>query len=990
MQINNKNRKWKKTLVCLLSAITCFSAFAAVGALSTKAENAAQAPENTQTQTAASPSSLWNQANGVTVSDNGDIPTWAKNGWRVHKADWISVSDEYITEEDLPESRKKGVKVVSTSETSRLEYKNVINIDGFTKDDTIVEFVPITSFRVSSADFTGMKIWITDADDESNWICVNMYAVDAQFGGATRIEAETSTGIDAAYRWGTYHDRATVATFYEGGRRDFYNAAYSSYYDKLNDGGRNSLYDMIYEPFSVHYDVEDKSVWVSDYTYGGKKCLLDLDDTEYAHVNENNAFGGFTSNRVKIALQTYNIVDTAQYVVLNVANNPMNGTAVVDTTMPEYLETLPDGGIPTASVGKAYKTFDLEFYDFYDGTVAPEIYVKEESESSFGEPIQGNAFVPETQGRYTLRYVATDKAGNSRIVDYPIFAQYALPPIELAFQSELNAEYLVGEKIVFPVTTASGGSGPLTVETKVVRLSDGAEITHNGKEFIPYVASEYAVTYIAKDYVGNVYTESMTCTVLSQQKPVYTNELTMYKKFVSGIPVQLPEAEIYDYDSVPGQRIKAITEVVVSSAEDASVKEVVENYVFTPTIEKFGSKVNVTYISRCEEYPNKIEKSFSVDLIEAKNSWDYLWNNTDSQVTGNTQYERGKFASVTATKAGNVSVGFINPLQAENFAFQFDSEKDKDLFDSIRLELVDFIDSSVRLEVTIQKDQADPSKTYVIYNGTKMQMTGAFGQDAQLVLTYADGKLTDYANEVVANFDGFAGFPSGRVWASVSMVNAKVGACLKIMRLGNHSLFANYSANQDPPLKEFKDTVTPTIVLSKPVPSDVKINTQVVLPTAVAYDACTPYMQTTLTLIDPTGKVLLQNVDASKEFEFVADVYGDYTVTYTAKDANNRKNATYTLSVFDLTKPVIVYHGADKLYCRAGESLTFDSIEVYDAVDENLTVCLFVIAPNSIMKTLGEDRTFTFTKSGRYTLRYYVYDSNYNFEMLDVEIIVGE
>ena len=42
----------------------------------------------------------------------------------------------------------------------------------------------------------------------------------------------------------------------------------------------------------------------------------------------------------------------------------------------------------------------------------------------------------------------------------------------------------VREKIVFPEVVASGGSGPLTVEIKVTRLSDGTEITHNGKEII--------------------------------------------------------------------------------------------------------------------------------------------------------------------------------------------------------------------------------------------------------------------------------------------------------------------------------------------------------------------------------------------------------------------------------------------------------------------------------------------------------------------------
>jgi hypothetical protein len=268
-------------------------------------------------------------------------------------------------------------------------------------------------------------------------------------------------------------------------------------------------------------------------------------------------------------------------------------------------------------------------------------------------------------------------------------------------------------------------------------------------------------------------------------------------------------------------------------------------------------------------------------------------------------------------------------------------------------------------------------------------MTGAFGQDAQLVLTYANGKLTDYANDVVANFNDFKGFTSGKVWCSVTMLDASEGACLKLKKIGSHSLFANYRASQTPPLQLFKDTVQPTIVLSQATPSDVKINTQVFLPTAVAYDACTPYLETTVSLLAPNGDYVYQNVDASEVHSFIADEYGIYTVTYTSKDKNNTKNATYEISVYDLTKPVIVYYGESSYACRVGDTLTFESIEAYDAVDEKLTVCLFIIAPNGIMKTLGEDRQFKFEKTGTYTLRYYVYDSNYNFEMLDVEVKVG-
>ena len=93
MQIKNLSKKLKKATICALSALTCFSVIAAVGALAPKADEGQVDP---QTEVSAvSPSSLWTPANGITVSDDGDVPTWAKNGWRVHKADWVSVAEEY-------------------------------------------------------------------------------------------------------------------------------------------------------------------------------------------------------------------------------------------------------------------------------------------------------------------------------------------------------------------------------------------------------------------------------------------------------------------------------------------------------------------------------------------------------------------------------------------------------------------------------------------------------------------------------------------------------------------------------------------------------------------------------------------------------------------------------------------------------------------------------------------------------------------------------
>ncbi len=997
MQNRKSNKKIKRALVCALATVcVAATATATVSAFNgVLAQTGGAQTESTQKATA-SPASLFTAGKGITVSANGKLPDYALNGQRVHQADWIALNEETITEDMLPASRTHGVKVVSNSETSLLEFNNVINVDGFTKDDTIVEFVPVTTLRVSSASFTGMKIWITDADDESNWICLDMYAVQAQFGGATTMKVLTSDGIKGAYRWGGYHE-CDAPDYnpgygherYEGGRRDFYGATFLHYYD--DKWGKNSLNDVIYEPFSVHYDQADKAVWVSGTTYGAKACVLDLDHSECPAVGVGNEFKGFKNNRVKVALQTYNIVDTAEYVVLNVGNNPMNGTEIADTTSPEYLEYMPEGGLPVANVGREYKAFPIEYYDFYDGDCDYKVYVKKESEadSAFKE-CPTKAFTPTEQTRYVLRYVSKDTSGNERVNEYTVLAQYGLPALDIVLDGAIEANYALGNVVTIPKATASGGSGPLDLTIKVVRVSDGAEIAHDNKKFIPYTEGQYSIIYTVKDYVGNVYTESLQCNVTSENKPVYATPIQMYKKFVSGVPTQLPQVPVYDYDSVPGQRVEAKTEVTITSVSNSAVKETVENYVFTPDKETFGDKVKVEYKSYCD-IPNAapLISTFEVEIIEPTNSWDYLWSGENTTVGGNLREHKDKFASVTATADGDASVGFINPLQAEYLEFTFGSAINKDAFDAVKFEMVDFIDSTQRIAVEISKDLSDSTLTYVSYNGVKRVMTGAFGGTAYMTIKYVDGQLFDSRNNLVADFTDFEGFSSDRTWVNVTLVNAKANAELRISKIGTHNLFANY--NKSGELNAFSDTVRPSIEYGGLVPGEADINTQVTLPSAKAFDACTPFVETFISVVSPSGEIIYEDVNAKDSLSFVTSEYGAYTVTYWAVDANNKKqNVSYDVYVYDLTKPYIVYNGAEKMYCAVGETLTFDNVKVYDAVDEELNVCVFLIEPKGVMNMLKDDLSFTFNQVGWYTLRYYVYDSNYNTAMLDVKILVTE
>lgn len=974
MKSFSKIKTYERILLLILSfALSC-----TVSMISVFAQNSLE-----KDTSAISPKSLFTVGNGITIEENYDLPSYMTNGYILRSAN----DGEIVDRSYFSEGEVNGIKVSSRSEANKVEFNNVINVDGFTKDDVLFEFAPLSSFRVASADFEGMKVWVTDADNEDIWFCVDFWAVDAQFGGATRMCVTLSNGASAAYRWGAYHD--TISTLYEGGRRDFYSAFYST---AVNNGlGINCLYDAIYRPISIRYDQEDKSVWITNIFENDYKCILDLDHTEA--VGFGNEFPGFTNNRVKIAFQTYDLGGTAEYAILNIGNNTFNGTSVVDTTVPDYVDWLPNNGIPTGAVGKNYPLFKGEFYDNYSGVLPYSVFVKTPSNNDF--TLLDGLFIPQETGNYVIRYSATDLAGNSRVIDYNVFAKYGISSINLSLSETETTNYSVGDVIQVPtVLSLTGGTGPLSCNYTIERLSDGAEIKATNDSFVPYLSGEYLVTYTATDYVGNQTHKTLKYVVSDNNLPVYANELNIHKKFVSGVKVVLPEVQVYDYNSVLGQRLIANTTVTATSVSDPTVTEVINDYKFTPSIEKFGDKVKITYTSICNEYPdNKLVKEFIIPIEEVTYVWDYLWYDDGLTLGYNQATETSKYTSFTATKSGDLSVGFISPLMSNNFLFQFNVDEGRDRFDYLLFELVDFIDSNKKLQIKVEKN--DTSTSYVSYNGVKKLMTGGFGgTNAKLVLIYENDKLVDNLGNVVANFEDFDGFTSGQLWFKATMVNATTNASLKLVKLSTQALSATYRSQK---LQAFNDTVAPSIILDNSIMPDAMIFEQIKLPKASAYNACSPCIDAyvTVTFVPIGGDMLQDSVTiinkqlADKETPLLLDKYGTYTVTYTAKNSANKvKNLPYNVFVNDLTKPVIYYTGETEISTSVNKTLNFAKPKVFDSVDKNPTLKIFMYTPDGRTNSLNGKLEYKFTEKGTYVLRFYVYDSNYNATSLDVRIKV--
>ncbi|MBO5480799.1 MAG: hypothetical protein J6A63_06405 [Clostridia bacterium] len=976
--------KLKKVLCAIslaLCATTCATAAATVFAETAPPVKA----------TALAPSDLWLETKGITVQSNVEMPDYCKSG--LLQTGYAVTDVKPITEKDLQDWEKNGVKVTTETESELLYFKNVIDIDGFTSEDHLIDIMPLTSIRATSRDMAGLRIWLYDADDESNWIRINLNAVNITSTTGTYVSVTTSTGFTGGYRWGNQADLELNKKYgqCETSVGGFYNADYPQTKRNEETGKYEPIHaldSLICRPFSIRYDVAKNSVYMRATRNDNLTHILNLNDEPL--MGYGKTWNGFTNNRIRLAVQAQRIENSpASYMLLNVANEGMNGTQVEDHSAPSYLEHVPNGGVPKAIVGKPYSAFDIDFYDFYDGELDYTVKVKAPGENNF-TTINGT-FTPSKEGEYTLRLEATDAAGNKTPVDYVVKAvpQVDMPVLSMQFDGDI-ADCNVGATVQLPTAIATGGSGPVAITKRIVRAADHTVIPVQGNTFTALYAGQYSVEYTARDYLGMTLQKELSFTVTGAKTPAFETELQMYKKFVSGIKVELPKPNAFDYETLPGQKLNAVTKITAYSTKDDYTEEV-ENFVFTPDHEKFGDKVKLVYLVTCAAYPQAEyaqKREFEVDIYEPSYIWEYFTYDTEKITVGYNTKEEGQLEQpdqyMSLTMQSDELATFISPLRAATFEFEF-ATVTPDAFDGIRLVLTDSFDSTQTVELIVK--QKDNVQSYVYYNGKESVMNGGLGNSAYpLVLKFQNGNLCDYAGAVVFDMQDVT-FTSGKIWASAGLSGVNGEAELKIRKFGSQVIRASYKNNV---VESFTDRLKPEIEVLGRVKAEPEFGERVTIPTAKAYDLCSPYMEVFFTLTSPSGKKLFNNQPVAEDVSFIAEEYGTYRLQYTTVDAANRKtNLPFNIVISDTTTPTIDYIGKTEIACKAGDTLYFPNVKAYDAIDEEPTLMVFVCTTDGNLINVTDTLQYTFTKKGKYVLRYYAYDANYNVAIQDVTVTVG-
>lgn len=185
----------------------------------------------------------------------------------------------------------------------------------------------------------------------------------------------------------------------------------------------------------------------------------------------------------------------------------------------------------SAEVGKPYTFHNLEMYDALDGIVGATLNVY----NPYGKKVDGigyssESFVPEYEGNYTIEYVGTNSAGNTKTDSYEVQAKLQVGAYKMYFNKSISTFGRIGKALEIPAPTVKqymGGTQYNTVSDAAVNVS---VTTPSGT-----VSSVIAGTYIPAE-IGK-YTFSYST--------VSANGLRTVNLFVSNVKIDVDPANSY-------------------------------------------------------------------------------------------------------------------------------------------------------------------------------------------------------------------------------------------------------------------------------------------------------------------------------------------------------------------------------------------------------------------------------------------------------------
>ena len=338
---------------------------------------------------------------------------------------------------------------------------------------------------------------------------------------------------------------------------------------------------------------------------------------------------------------------------------------------------------------------------------------------------------------------------------------------------------------------------------------------------------------------------------------------------------------------------------------------------------------------------------------------------------------------------------FINPVLANETIFSLSVLANKNFTDGITFRLYDYADMSISISMTFFPTEGFRQSQVAINGVMQGKAAGSFNDGTTLMgfrylqvskaLVGTDGSIFGFPTTTEKG-ESFNGFPSGKVWIEFDCGNVYGEGLELLLKTVNNANLSKIS----------NDNVRPQVSFMGNIPSYIEINSTYKIPKVVAQDVFSSYTKISMTI--KCGTEVVRTIDdyTNEDIQFTFEKSGKYTISYKVEDSaldngiakkNNTVSPFINVWIVEYENPTIQYSNSFIESAKLNDTYKLPEVTAQDNETLKPTVLVFVIRPNYEMYEIM-DGEIKFTELGKYTIRYLVFDDNYNYVMEDHVIIV--
>lgn len=879
--------------------------------------------------------------------------------------------------------------LVNLTRKDTLSFGKIIDLKDITKETVLLSGF-ITPSLQGSFDFDRIVFTFTDVYDPDCTL---------SFQGRRSISPDVhANGISYWMAWGNGQKGSGYegANFHHG---DEWGTPYTHSFLAMSTG-RGEPLTSYPQPsntneFKLKFDPNEVKAYVSD------KYVTDLDDP-LLHDGE-NIWGGFKSGKVKLTVKVYDVVgETANFCLTSVlgcdltAENSFAETDAPIITVEDEDGVLDSEGnyIPKAVVGGTFPVLGATAFDEYSGKTD----VKAEVYYNYANPnarvtcvIENGRFKVSNIGKYTVVYTATDLFGNEakRICNITSVSRL---PNALAVSANPSSEMLsgvCGTNIPVAEPVAEGGSGKIKINVYAEHGGKSFEVTDG--YFFPEEVGEWTVRCVATDITMFSAEATYKVTISAGDKPIIPDNLPLPEYIVSGFKYEVPEIYATDYSSGTKKQILA----TLSVTDKNGTKEYKAGETYIPEVNSNGEEVTLTVKAGASTLTKQVKAivCYEEDLLKIERL--FVGEGFETQKT-----DDGLI--VKTMKNGDVKWTFANPVAAKNSSVTIAGVKGKDNFETLEVTFTDSVDKSIAITAKIINVKGKNAR--IQFGDADREITQGFSLTDNTFEIGFDGekvKVGRIAVEVDKTDFGadFGGFPSRKVYITVKITNADVGAEYNAKKFDNNGL-----------TRLSVDKIKPRIAVSGDYGGMYDVGDVYTIASAIATDTISPTLKLVVTAKTPSGEIVkdengieISGVTADKAYSFRITESGQYKVEYSTRDeAGNLSTLNYGINILDKVAPTIKLAKTVKT-AKIGDKITLPEAVITDDVtpSDKIVVYRTVRCPDGRLNVIGnsEDNiggnatkttyVYTFGYAGEYKFMILAMDEAGNQTLAEFTVTVG-